>query len=261
MPEGDTIHRAANRIGSVLAGRVPDEILTPHPRFGAARWPQRLSGRRVEAVTAHGKHLFIHWQGGLVVHSHLGMTGAWGVYRPGQRWRRAARRAWLVMRADDQQVVEFDGPLLELVTESRTRFDQRIAALGPDILGSSWGHAEERRFVRRLREADPMRPFGDALLDQHVVAGIGNMWKCEGCFEVALDPWRATRDVTDEEALATVRATRPLMERSVVDGHLARPNAVYGKAGRPCPRCGAPIVRRGQGDGNRPTYWCPECQS
>ena len=261
MPEGDTIHRAANRIGRVLAGRVPDEIATPHPRFAMARWPERLSARRVEAVTAYGKHLFIHWEGELVLHSHLGMTGAWGVYGAGERWRRAPRRAWLVVRSQGHDVVEFDGPVLELVTESRARFDQRIASLGPDILGDGWSEAEERRFIRRLREDDPTRPFGDALIDQRIVAGVGNVWKCEGCFEAGLDPWRPTRKVTDEEALAVARATRPMMQRSAQEGHGVRPNAVYGRAGRPCPRCGAPILRRGQGDGNRPTYWCPRCQT
>src|SRR3954465_10493679 len=95
MPEGDTIHHAANRIRPVLAGRVPDEIATPHPRFGRDRWSERLAGRRVEAVDAHGKNLFLRFEGGLVVYSHLRMTGWWGVFETGQRWRRSPKRAWL----------------------------------------------------------------------------------------------------------------------------------------------------------------------
>ena len=168
MPEGDTIHYAANRIRPILVGAVPDELTTPHPRFTHDRWPERLAGRAVESVDAHGKHLFLRFAGDLVIHSHLRMTGSWGTYREGQRWRRSPRRAWLVIRNRGQVVVQFDGPLLELMTESRTRFDRRLNALGPDILAEEM---DEPRFLRRLREDDPTRPIGDALLDQRTIAG------------------------------------------------------------------------------------------
>ena len=114
MPEGDTIHHAAARIRTVLQGRVPDEIRTPHPRHRAERWPERLDGLAVRSVDAHGKHLFVRFDGGLTLHSHLRMTGAWGVHREGARWKRAARRAWLVIRSGEWSVVQFDGPVLEL---------------------------------------------------------------------------------------------------------------------------------------------------
>src|SRR3712207_6975890 len=119
MPEGDTIHYAANRIRPVLAGGVPDEVATPHPRFGADRWPERLAGRAVTGVDAHGKHLFLRFEGDLVVHSHLRMSGSWQVVEPGRRWRRAARRAWLVLGARGREGVQFDGPVLELLTASQ----------------------------------------------------------------------------------------------------------------------------------------------
>ena len=197
MPEGDTIHHAAHRIRPVLEGRVPDELQTPHPRFGADRWPEKLAGRAVEAVDAHGKHLFLRFEGGRVIHSHLRMTGAWGVYRAGQRWGRSARRAWLVLRAGGHEVVQFDGPVLELMTASRVRFDQRIAGLGPDILGAEF---DEARVLARLRADDPTRPIGDALLDQRTIAGIGNLWKVEGCFEARVDPWRPSGGVSDTDS-------------------------------------------------------------
>jgi endonuclease-8 len=257
MPEGDTIHYAAHRMRPVLEGRVPDELATPHPRFGADRWPEKLAGRAIEAVDAHGKHLFLRFEGGRVIHSHLRMTGAWGVYRDGQRWSRSARRAWLVLRAGGHEVVQFDGPVLELMTASRVRFDQRIAGLGPDILAPE---LDERRFLSRLRADDPTRPIGDALLDQRTIAGIGNLWKCEGCFDAAVDPWRPTGDVSDDEALRVVRLTRPRMQQSARAGFQVRGPAIYGHVGRPCPRCGAKIRARGQGDDNRTTYWCPGCQ-
>jgi endonuclease VIII len=260
MPEGDTIHHAARRMRPLLAGRVPDEVVTPHPRFAAERWPERLGGRAVEAVTVHGKHLFLRFEGDLVVHSHLRMTGWWGIYRAGQRWGRSPRRAWLVLRAAGAEVVQFDGPVLELMTAARVRFDQRIAGLGPDILGPRFGEAERARFLRRLREDDPTRPIGDALLDQRTIAGIGNLWKVEGCFAAGVDPWRPAGRVSDDEAVRIVELTRPRMQRSAEEGNPSRFTTIYGRAGHPCPRCGGRIRRRGQGDDNRPTYWCPECQ-
>ena len=148
----------------------------------------------------------MRFDGGLTIHSHLRMTGSWGTYRDGQRWRRAARRAWLVLRTERGEVVQFDGPVLELMTDSRTRFESRLSQLGPDILAPE---LDERRFLRRLREDDPSRPIGEALLDQRTIAGIGNMWKCEGCFAAGIDPWRPAGEVSDAEALAIVRATRP----------------------------------------------------
>ena len=254
MPEGDTIHYAAGRMRPILAGRVPDELVTPHPRFGADRWPERLGGRAVTAVDAVGKHLFVRFEGGLTIHSHLRMTGSWRVL---DRGRARPRSAWLALRRGEREVVELNGPVLELMTESRARFDQRLAALGPDILAPEF---DEARFLRRLREDDPTRPIGDALLDQRTIAGIGNLWKSEGCFAAGIDPWRPAGRVTDEEALAIVRECRPRMQQSALDGMQDAHRVIYGKAGRPCPRCGAPIRSRGQGDGNRPTFWCPSCQ-
>jgi endonuclease-8 len=258
MPEGDTIHSAARRVGAALVGAEITAIETPQPRHAMDRWPERLSGRAVRSVDAHGKHLFIRFDGDLTLHSHLRMTGRWGVYRRGERWRRSPRRAWLVIRTAAHEVVEFDGPVLELMTDSRSRFDRRLAALGPDVLAPE---LDERRFLARLREDDQTRGLGDALLDQRNLAGVGNMWKSEGCFLAATDPWRALRDLSDEQVLAVVREIRPLMRASVERG--GRPDSrrwVFERAGLPCRRCAASIRARGQGDDNRTTYWCPRCQ-
>jgi endonuclease-8 len=257
VPEGDTIHHAAHRIRPILEGRVPDGLATPHPRFARDRWPERLAGRAVRAVDAVGKHLLLRFEGDLTIHSHLRMTGSWGVYENGRRWHRHPRRAWLVIEQEGRQVVQFDGPVLELMTDSRTRLDQRIAGLGPDILAPE---LDEPRILRRLREDDPTRPIGDALLDQRTVAGIGNLWKSEGCWGAAVDPWRATGAVGDDEVLTLLRMLRPRMQESALHGAKARDDQVYDRAGRPCPRCGATILMRGQGDSNRLTFWCPGCQ-
>jgi len=256
MPEGDTIHRAAHRVGEALVGREIIPIETPHPRHGHDRWPERLSGRGVRSVDARGKHLFLRFEGDLTLHSHLRMGGQWSVYRRGERWRRSPRRAWLVIRTPEHEVVQFDGPVLELVTDSRTRFDPQLAGLGPDLLAEDFS---EERFLARLREDDQTRPFGDALLDQRNVAGLGNIWRAEACFHAGVDPHRPTREVSNEEALTAIRSVQPLMARSAA-GEWPPPN-VYRRSGRPCPRCRTAIESGGLGDDNRTVYWCPGCQT
>ena len=145
------------------------------------------------------------------------------------------------------------------MTDSRTRFDRRLAASAPT---SSRRSSTRTRILRRLRTDDPTRPIGDALLDQRIIAGIGNLWKVEGCFLAGIDPWRRTGDVSDEEVLDILHATRPRMQAVGARRHAGPFKVVYGHAGQPCPRCGtlSNIRARGQGDDNRTTYWCPRCQ-
>jgi endonuclease VIII len=258
MPEGDTIYAAARRIRGALVGADIVSVETPHRRFERDRWPERLGGRAVRAVDTKGKHLFIRFEGDLTLHSHLRMNGWWGVYERGRRWGKSPGRAWLVIRTADHEVVQFGGPVLELMTDSRSRFDHRIARLGPDILA---GEFDDGAFLRRLREDDPKRGIGDALLDQRNVCGIGNVWKAEACFLAGLDPWRPLERVSDREALDAVHAVRPLMLRSGQGGGVMREPWVFERHGRPCRRCGTIIRARGQGDDNRTTYWCPTCQA
>jgi endonuclease VIII len=256
MPEGDSIHRAARRVGAALVGSEIRSIETPQPRHSRDRWAERLAGRGVRSVDARGKHLFLRFDGDLTLHSHLRMGGAWGVYPRGGRWQRAARRAWLVIRTDEHEIVQFDGPVLELMTEGRTRFDQRLAALGPDVLAAEF---DERDFLRRLRADDPTRGVGEALLDQRIVSGLGTVWKSEGCFLAGLSPWRRIAQAGDDEVMRVIDEIRPPMARSVA-GEWRQRRWVFERAGRPCRRCATPIEFRGQGDDNRNTFWCPECQ-
>jgi endonuclease VIII len=249
MPEGDTIAWAAKRIRPVLEGRVPDEISSPRN----PAWPQRLAGQAVAQVTTHGKHLFLHFDGGLVLHSHLGMSGYWSVVR-----KPAINSAtWLMLRVDERWVVQRHGPTLELMTGGRVRFDQRLSALGPDVLAPEF---DRQRFLARLRADDPTRALGDALLDQRNVAGIGNIWKAEGCWEARVDPWRPVAEVTDAEAVAVIDQVRPRMRLSAEEGPRRIAPRIYKRTGQPCPRCGTRVRARGQGDANRTTYWCPGCQ-
>jgi endonuclease-8 len=265
MPEGDTILWAATRMRPVLADTVPDDVLMPagaehrlRGSPGRERWPQRLRGRRIEGIETRGKNLFLLFEGGLALYSHLKMTGAWGVYPPGAAWHRSPQRAWIIFERDGWTVVEFDGPVLELMTTSRLRIDQRFARLGPDIL--SFAGFPTDVYLARLRAGDPARAIGDALLDQSVLAGIGNIWKAEGCWEAQLSPWRRVDTVSDAEAALIIEHTRPRMLTSGLEGPERAEVHVYGRAGRPCPRCGTRIVARRQGDGARITYWCPGCQ-
>ena len=272
MPEGDTIASAAKRIRAATVGKPIQAVETRHPRFAMDRWDERLAGRGVRSVDTHGKNLFLRFDGGLTIYSHLRMGGWWGVFRHGERWRRSPRRAWLVLRTAEHEVVQFDGPILELMTDSRSRIDQRIAGLGPDILAP--GGFDEQAFLRNLRADDQTRHIGDALLDQRNVAGLGTIWRSEGCFIAGLDPWRRVKEVGNDEALAALAAARPLMQLSVEnDGRPVtwRPEVpargrenrfwVFNRAGRPCRRCDTIVRQRGQGDDNRRTFWCPQCQT
>lgn len=264
MPEGDTILWAATRIRPALEGRVPDSIDMPAGRAGGprgpeahARWPSQLAGRAVTRVQTRGKNLLLHFEGGLVLRSHLRMTGSWDVYGPGRRWRRPRWRAWIVLARDGYEVVEFDGPVLELITEARARTYRPLTELGPDILTDPF---DEALFLARLRRGDPRRPIGEALIDQRTIAGIGNIWKAEACWEARIDPWREVRSVSDGEALAIVAGARPRMLRSGLEGPRTIAPRVYRLQGRPCKRCGELVQARHQGDANRVTYWCPGCQ-
>jgi endonuclease VIII len=259
MPEGDTLHSAAGRLREALVGRSIDAVESPHPRTASERLAERLRGRELISVDVHGKHLFLRFEGRLTLHSHLRMGGAWHVYRRGQRWRRSERRAWLVLRTVDHEVVQFDGPVLELRDDSKLRGEPRIRALGPDILAQDF---DELEVVRRLRTNGAGRTVGEALLDQRNVAGIGNVWKSEALFTARVDPWRRIELLGDGEALGIVRAARSLMRDSLAGRQAPRRSGrnVYRRAGRPCRSCATLIRAHGQGDDNRTTFWCPTCQ-
>ena len=151
-----------------------------------------------------------------------------------------------MLRVGERWVVEFEGPLLELMTDARLRLDQRLAGLGPDVLAE---HFDAERYLARLHADDPTRPFGDALLDQRNVAGIGNIWKAEGCWEAAIDPWRALSTITDAEALAVIEAVRPRMQLSGAQGPRTISPRVYRRTGTALPALWC--ARSGQRPGRR----------
>lgn len=253
MAEGDTILRAAQRIDQAIAGQEV-AVTTPNPR-GRTSGVARLDGETFEEATAHGKNLFLGF-GDLTLHSHLGMSGSWHVYRRGQRWTKPRRSAWAVLRTPSYEVVQFGGPTLRLLRTEKLGRDPQIARLGPDILASDF---TPEVGVGSLRSTEPTRTLGDALLNQTLIAGIGNIFKSEGCWAARVDPWRPVGDVTDGELELVVESTQKLMTAAVAQGRA--PKRVYRKSRMPCPRCRRAIQSRGQGDDNRTTYWCANCQS
>jgi endonuclease VIII len=251
VAEGDTILRAARRIGAALGGQVV-EVSAPNPR-GRAAGVERLDGMKLERVDAHGKHLLLHF-GELTLHSHLGMSGSWHVYRHGTSWRKSPGGAWVVLRGDNFEAVQFGGPTLRTLNPSALRRDPVLTRLGPDVLAADFDPAP---VANSLRTA-PDRAIGDALLDQRLVAGIGNIFKSEACFAARLDPWQPIAQLSDEQLRQVVEAAHELMQAAVEHGREDR--FVYRRKNQPCRHCATPILSRGQGDANRTTYWCPVCQ-
>jgi endonuclease-8 len=250
MAEGDTILRAARRLDAALTGETVAAV-APNPRGRAARI-ERLDGRRLDAVESHGKNLVLRF-GDLALHSHMGMNGSWHVYPRGARWRKPLRSAWAVLAGGEREAVQFGGPTLRLLPIDRLSRDPQLARLGPDVLAPE---PDFDAMIAGLRR-DPGRGLGDALLDQTLVAGIGNIFKSEACFAARLDPWRPAGEYADDDLLAVLEAARSLMLEAVESGRHA--HAVY-RARRPCPACAGRVAARGQGDANRTTYWCPRCQ-
>jgi endonuclease VIII len=243
MPEGDSLHRAARRLQVLVGERV--EVETPHPRAAVKGLAERLDGRCLERVEAVGKNLLLHFEGGLVLRSHLRMKGRWRVERRGAT---RTGQPWLVLRGAEHEAVLWNGSVLELVG------GRGAPRIGPDILGEP---PDYETMLARLR-SDPQREIGDALLQQRLVSGIGNLWKAEALWEAQISPWRLVGEVEDAELRAVLGAAHTLM-RSALDG--PRPaRRVYRHAGRPCPRCGATIRSWPQGDDARTAYWCPACQ-
>ena len=244
MPEGDSLHRAARRLQVLVGERV--EVETPHPRAAVKGLAERLDGRRLEGVEAVGKNLLLRFEGGLVLRSHLRMNGRWRVEPRGTP---RTGKPWLILRGAESEGVLWNGAVLELVGA------RGAPRLGPDILGEP---PDFETMVRRLRGDTQGREVGDALLDQRLVAGIGNLWRAEALWDARVSPWRSLAEVADEELRAVLEASHSMM-RAALDGPRA-PRRVYRRAGRACPRCGGRISSAPQGDNARTAYWCPECQ-
>lgn len=274
MPEGDTIFRAARTLQRALAGRTVTRFESVFPALSRVDADTPLRGRTIERVEARGKHLLIWFSGALVLRTHMRMHGSWHIYRPHERWQRPHHSMRIVVETQDIHAVAFDVPVAELATPATLERSRQIRELGPDPLADGFNAAESSARIIARGDAE----IADALLDQSAIAGIGNVYKSEVLFAARVNPFVKVRDLAPADVDRLVAAAVTFMRANVAEGAPAAietyrglrrttgrydPAArlwVYGRAGKPCRRCGGPISRRRQGLHARSTYWCPRCQ-
>ena len=284
MPEGDTIFRSATTLRPAMEGRVIEDARIRDRQFEC----ERIVGRRVTGVEARGKHLLMHLgesrvegpesRAGeepsgsrrstlrpppLCIHSHMGMTGSWHIYRPGEPWGKPTHYAALQLAINSLEVICFSPRLLELLTADQLRRHPHLTRLGPDLLSKEFNVDAA---VARFRAHNHV-PLGEAVMNQRIVSGIGNIYKSELLFILQLDPFAPVAKFTDDELCRIIAKARYLLllnsggpNRTTRFGSDAGRMWVYGRSGTPCPNCGATIQLRRQGEAGRPTCWCPECQ-
>jgi endonuclease-8 len=264
VPEGDTIFQTAAALRPLLVGR---QILAARARAPGPAI-DRVVGSRVTSVEPMGKHMVIRFDNGLALHTHLRMAGTWHRYAPGERWRMPAWKARVVLEVPEHVVVCFNAPVAELMEDRYVALHPALVSLGPDLARDDF--SADVAF-ERLR-ARPDAEIAEALLDQRVMAGVGNVFKSEVLFVESVNPWThvsALDDATLRQLIATAQRllrmnltpSRP--HRVTTHGEASARGAaqwVYGRANRACLRCQTPIRTRRQGPLNRPTYWCPTCQ-
>lgn len=277
MPEGDTLFRTAAGLRPHLLGRT---VTTARARVSGP-WIERVVGATITAVDAVGKNLLIRFDNGLELRTHLRMHGSWHRYRPGEPWRRPAGRAVLVLEVEGAVAVCFDAPVVELLETRAEGLHPPLAGLGPDATADAFDRDEAQRRLRDPGRAG--RTIAEALLDQRAVAGVGNVYKSEVLFIERVDPFAPVAGLDDptlarlvDRARALLLANRDAVTRvttgsagggaatAVGPGALPARGAglwIYGRAGRPCRRCGTLIAARRHGDLPRTTYWCPRCQA
>lgn len=271
MPEGDTIFRTARTLERALAGRLITRFESQLAELVVVDRRSPMAGRTTVGARAHGKHLLIELSGDLFLRSHMRMHGSWHLYRPGERWRGAARNARIVIATDEWIAVAFFVVEAEFLTRDEVERHPRLSALGPDLLKDDVDLAEARRRIR----ATPARHIAEAILRQQSVAGLGNVYKSELLFLCGIHPRSEVQDVTDAALDTLLEQARKLMRLNVREQGIVTTPAfgrittgrlnprekvwVYGRTGRPCLRCGTPIRSEAETEGRR-TYWCPTCQ-
>jgi endonuclease VIII len=275
MPEGDTIFRTARNIGRAFVGKPVTVFRSTYPLLTRFNDDTPLAGQIIDKVEARGKWMLIHFSGGGILASHLLMNGRWHIYRVGERWQLPRFHMRIVIENEQYQAVGFRVPVAEMHTQRSLERNARIPKPNGDLLSEDFDAeaATERLFAR------PSEAIADALLDQSVLAGVGNVFKSEICFVNGLHPFREVGTLTREEAMATIASAKKLLRANVLEDsgdlivtfrgqqrrttHTSHPGEtlwVYGRHNEPCRRCGEAIRRRIQGDDARVTFWCPRCQ-
>jgi endonuclease-8 len=282
MPEGDTIYRAARALQRAIGGKVVTGFETGLATLARVNDDSPLVGRVVEKVESRGKWCLIFFSGDLILVTHMLMSGSWHLYRPGERWQMGRNRMRVVIRTVDWEAVGFNIPVVEFHTARSFERSGQVPKLGPDILSESFTvESGVARLAAYARE-NPDEEIAIVLLNQRVLAGLGNVYKSEVAFAAGVNPFRAMRTITPREMEAMVEVAQRYMKANVVDatpdgkgdgivtysGNRRTTHAmdreerlwVYRRQGQECRRCGAAVMMRKQGMQARSTYWCPECQ-
>lgn len=272
-PEGDTIFRAARTLHRALAGHTVVRFVSMFPALTRVHDDTPLTGRTIDSVRPAGKHVVMTFSGGLVLRTHMRMNGSWHVYRPGERWQRPRRDMRIVIATEGFEAVGFNIPDAEIIPAKGVARNRALSSLGPDLLASDFDAAAARTRIRARAE----EPIAQVLLDQRVVAGIGNVYKSEVLFASRVDPFTPVARLSDAQIDTLVDTARRFLRANVSDSlapmttytgfrRTTRRDApterlwVYGRAGQPCRRCGTAIECRKQGVDARTTCWCPVCQ-
>jgi len=274
MPEGDTIFRSARALNKALAGKTVTRFDTALAPLARVNDDTPLTGRTIEKVESRGKWLIMQFSDDLMLVTHMLMSGSWHIYRTGERWRMPKSKMRAVITTNEFEAVAFNVPVAQFHTQRSLERSTMVPKLGPDLLNENFSADEAR--TRLLAHAE--HDIADALLNQRVMAGIGNVFKSEICFACQVHPFRKVATLTELEIECILDSSRKFLAANVKDGagdgivtytgkrrttHAANPGDrlwVYGRQGLECRRCGAKVMMRKQGTGARSTYWCPDCQ-
>jgi endonuclease-8 len=272
MPEGDTIFRAAQTLHKFMAGHVVTRFESVYPALTRIADDHPIVGRTIESISARGKHLLIAFSGGLVLRTHLRMNGSWHIYPSGARWQRPARDMRVLVGTADACAVGFNIPVAELLSDRELERHAQLQALGPDLLGETFDRTEALGRMR-ARAGDPI---AEVLLNQRVLAGIGNVFKSEILFLAGLDPFTPVSALSDAVLERIVDISREQLTANVMSRSQTLSRAtgrrttrsldpkeklwVYSRGGKPCRKCGALVQSKKTGLDARLTYWCPSCQ-
>jgi endonuclease VIII len=278
MPEGDTIYRTARALQSAIGGKVVTGFETGLAKLARVNDDAPLVGRVVEKVESRGKWCLIHFSGDLILVTHMLMSGSWHLYRTGERWQMGRSRMRVVIRTEEWEIVGFNIPVAEFHTERSLARSSEVPKLGPDILSRSFTLEAGVERLNAYGRENPDAEIAVVLLNQRVMAGLGNVYKSEVAFAAGVNPFRMMRTITQREAELMVDVALRYMKANVVDGKgdgivtysgnrrtthaMDREERlwVYRRQGQECRRCGAVVMMRKQGMQARSTYWCPECQ-
>lgn len=275
MPEGDTIYRTARSMGRALIGRPITGFRSNYPLLTRFHDDTPITGQTVESVESRGKWLLIHFSGGATLATHMLMNGSWHLYPRGERWQKPARDMRIVLENREYQAVAFTVPVARIYTAQALAREKRIPPANADVLSENFDAGSVFARIRACAGEE----IGDVLLHQHVMAGVGNVFKSEVCFVERVNPFCTVAALSDEQIQGLIETSRRLVAANVLEDsgnmivtyrgqqrrttHSTSPQDslwVYGRSGEPCRRCGTAIRHRLQGPDARVTFWCPACQ-